>query len=72
LAIVYYHFALFSQDNSKAAPYLNKILELARTDNNYWIQDQASKLLIQNHIEEQNFSLAHSLLEKDLINPRSV
>lgn len=69
LAIVYYHFALFNQDNNKATPYLNKILALPRTENNYWVQDQAFTLLIQNHIEEKAFSLAHELLGEAVSSP---
>jgi hypothetical protein len=69
LAIVYYHFAIFSQDNHKATPYLNKILALPRTNNNYWVQDQAFKLLVQNYIEEKHYSLAHNLFEKKLNSP---
>ena len=69
LAIVYYHFALFSQDNNKAKPYLKRILALPRTANNYWVQDQAFELLVQNYIEEEEFLLAHTLFEKQLTSP---
>ena len=69
LAIVYYHFALFSQDNNKAKPYLKRILALSRTANNYWVQDQAFELLVQNYIEEGEFLLAHTLFEKQLTSP---
>ena len=66
LANVYYHFALFSQDNIKAIPYLKRIISLARTTNNYWVQDQAFALLVQNYIEEKDFTLAHALFDAKL------
>ncbi len=69
LAFVYYHFALFSQNNDKATPYLKRILALPRTTNNYWVQDQAFELLIENYIVNNEFSLAHSLFEKTLTSP---
>jgi len=69
LAIVYYHFALFSQNNDKATPYLKRILALPRTASNYWVQDQAFELLIENYIENNEFLLAHSLFKKTLTSP---
>jgi DNA-binding winged helix-turn-helix (wHTH) protein/tetratricopeptide (TPR) repeat protein len=69
LAIVYYHFALFSQNNDKATPYLKRILALPRTTNNYWVQDQAFELLVQNYIMNNQFVLAHSLFENELTSP---
>jgi tetratricopeptide (TPR) repeat protein len=69
LAIVYYHFALFSQNNDKATPYLKRIFALPRTANNYWVKDQAFELLLENYIVNNEFSLAHSLFEKTLTSP---
>jgi DNA-binding winged helix-turn-helix (wHTH) protein len=62
-AIVYYHFAIFTQDLSKSVPYLEKILALPRTANNDWVIDHATELLIAQYIERQEFELALILLE---------
>jgi len=69
LALVYYHFALFIKDNIKAIPYLHKILALPRTANNYWVQDQAFELLVQNFIDAGDYHLAHELFAARLTSP---
>ncbi|WDE00831.1 winged helix-turn-helix domain-containing protein [Thalassomonas actiniarum] len=61
LAVVYYHFALFTEDNTKAIPYLERILTLPRSAQNYWVQDHAFEMLVNHHIEQQDFAAAHSL-----------
>jgi|GEM_PF-5363569 len=64
-AVVFYHFAIFTQDNNKARPYLEKILGLPRTARNGWIIDHATEMLIDHHIEQQDYALALSLLGKN-------
>lgn len=68
LAVVYFHFALFTEDSHRAIPYLELILTLPRTGQNYWIQDDALEMLVDFHIERQEYTIAHSQLEK---NPKS-
>ncbi len=63
-AVVYYHFAIFTKDKSKAVPYLEKVLLLPRTNRNYWIIDHSTELLIDQYIEQQDYDLAQSLLTK--------
>jgi len=63
LAVVYYHFAIFTQDNHKSVPYLEKVLNLPRTNRNYWIIDHATELLIDQYIEQQDYHLAQSLVK---------
>ena len=72
LAVVYYHFALFTQDNSKAIPYLERILELPRSAQNYWIQDSAYERLIYHYIEQSDFSRAHQLVQDPEDSPRKL
>jgi len=62
LAVVYYHFAIFTNDNNKALPYLEKILELPRTKHNAWVIDHSTELLIDQYIERQEYDLAQTLL----------
>ncbi len=61
-AVVYYHFAIFSQKTSNAVPYFEKILKLPRTANNAWIIDHSTELLIDQYIRRQDFELALVLL----------
>ncbi|WDE03609.1 winged helix-turn-helix domain-containing protein [Thalassomonas viridans] len=56
LAVVYYHFALFTEDNSKAIPYLERILTLPRTAQNYWVLDNAFEMLVNHRLEQQDFT----------------
>ena len=72
LAVVYYHFALFTQDNSKAIPYLERILTLPRTVQNYWVHDDASELLVSHHIENKDYSKAHSLIAPASRSPKKL
>ena len=65
-ASVYFHFALFSQDNDKAPPYLHKVLTLARTSQNYWIQNSALEMLVNHHIAQHAFTDAHELFRKPI------
>jgi tetratricopeptide (TPR) repeat protein len=69
-AVVYYHFAIFTQDNNKALPYLEKILALPRTIRNGWIIDHATEMLVDQYIEQQDFELAMSLLDKQTESPK--
>lgn len=64
LAVVYYHFAIFTDDLLKAQPYLQKILLLERTTRNSWIIDDAAEKLIDQYIEQENYSAAISLLDE--------
>jgi DNA-binding winged helix-turn-helix (wHTH) protein len=77
LAVVFYHFALFAQqeennsvkiskqnsDISQSASliYLTKILELPRTSDNYWVHDAAFELLVNQYIAQSHFKIAESL-----------
>ncbi len=71
-AVVYYHFALFTQDKSKELPYLEKILSLPRTARNGWIIDDATEKVIDQYIEQQNYPSAISLLNQQAETPKYV
>lgn len=64
LAVVYYHFAIFTDDLVKAQPYLQKIMMLERTSRNSWIIDDATEKLIDQYIEQQNYPAATELLNE--------
>lgn len=66
LAVVFYHFALFTQDNEKALPYLEKIVTLPKTIRNGWIIDHALEMLIDQYIEQGDFDIALSFLTEDV------
>jgi len=84
LATVYYHLALFSQyiNNTVLPPkqaksshnehlvYLEKVLQLPRTIDNFWIHDEAIELLINHHIEKENFTAAYSMLNSKTLTPK--
>jgi len=67
LAVVYYHFAIFSKeatsvkDKATAIPYLERILTLPRTVQNYWVLDNALEMLVSYHLDNNDFDNAHSL-----------
>jgi len=71
LAIVYYHFAIFSKeatsvkDKATAVTYLERILTLPRTVKNYWVLDNALEMLVSYHIDNNDFDNAHSLFTKE-------
>lgn len=69
-AVVFYHFAIFTQDNEIALPYLKKILSLPRTVRNGWIIDHATEMLVDQYIVQQDYKLALSLLEKQPGTPK--
>jgi DNA-binding winged helix-turn-helix (wHTH) protein/tetratricopeptide (TPR) repeat protein len=69
-AVVYYHFALFTQDRAKELPYLEKILSLPRTARNGWIIDDATEKVIDQYIEQQNYPSAISLLNQQAETPK--
>lgn len=69
-AVVFFHFAIFTQDNKKALPYLKKILELPRTARNGWIIDHATEMLIDQYIEQKDYELALSLLRNQTESPK--
>jgi len=69
-AVVYYHFALFTQDRAKELPYLEKILSLPRTTRNGWIIDDATEKVIDQYIELQNYPSAISLLNQQAETPK--
>ncbi|WP_281557004.1 winged helix-turn-helix domain-containing protein [Thalassomonas sp. RHCl1] len=71
-AVVFYHFAIFTQDNNKALPYLEKILALPRTARNGWIIDHASEMLIDHYIEQQEYDLALSSIDTQLESPKNM
>jgi len=72
LAVVYYHLVKFTNDNSKALPYLEKILRLPKTMDNAWVIDHATELLIEQYIEQKDFDLAKILLQKRPESPESL
>ncbi|MCW9017092.1 MAG: hypothetical protein OQJ89_09020, partial [Kangiellaceae bacterium] len=72
LAIVYYHFALFLKDKPKTIPYIEKILSLPRTEDNFWIQDDAFEKLVKFHIAHKEFERAHELLKEPGESPRKM
>ena len=64
LAVVYFHFALFTNDNNKAIPYLERIIMLPKTGQNYWVLDGAFEMLVEHYIEQKSFKKAHALFER--------
>lgn len=73
-AIVFYHSALFAkyrdQQSEYYATYLQKILTLPRTIDNFWVLDEALELLVRHFIKKQNYQAAHALFENLAITPR--
>ncbi|BBN82245.1 hypothetical protein PA25_22300 [Pseudoalteromonas sp. A25] len=83
-ALVYYHHALFSQlantqnsttsegvgANDNYVAYLDKILELPRTMDNFWVHDEAIALLVSHYIEQQRFKSAHGVLLNKAATPK--
>ncbi len=68
--IVYFHFAIFTQDNNKALPYLEKIIGLPKTKRNGRFIDHATEMLIDQYIEQQDYALALSLSGKQPDSPK--
>ena len=62
LAVVYYLFAELNTDMEKAIPYYNEVLSLPRSQQNYWVQDQAFEKLAAYLISQEQFADAHLLL----------
>ncbi|MCO7224355.1 winged helix-turn-helix domain-containing protein [Pleionea sp. CnH1-48] len=71
-AVIYYHFALFASDKAKAIPYLERILALPRTADNYWIQDSAFEKLVIYYTERQDFSTALGLFKEPTISAKKL
>jgi DNA-binding winged helix-turn-helix (wHTH) protein len=88
LAIVFYHFALFSQHkkNDKQGVskqksdlgsdtflvYIKRILELPKTSDNYWIHDSAFEMLVKHYITEQEFETARELFPSQNLSPKQL
>ncbi len=85
LAVIYYHTALFSVTEqsstnnftvlNKGSQYvvnLEKILELPRTIDNFWVHDEAIDLLVHYYISQQNFDAARSVLESRAATPKRI
>jgi len=80
LAAVYYHLALFSQHSNQQSKsksphnehvaYLERILLLPRTLDNFWIHDEAMELLINHYKEEENYASAYSILSNKAQTPK--
>jgi DNA-binding winged helix-turn-helix (wHTH) protein/tetratricopeptide (TPR) repeat protein len=80
LAAVYYHLALFSQHMNQLSQsqtphnehvvYLEKILLLPRTLDNFWIHDEAMELLINHYKQKGDYALAYSLLSNESQTPK--
>lgn len=80
LAAVYYHLALFSQHTNQMSnsrplhnehvAYLERILLLPRTLDNFWIHDEAMELLINHYKEEENYASAYSILSNKAQTPK--
>ncbi|MBQ4861712.1 hypothetical protein J8L98_08405 [Pseudoalteromonas sp. MMG013] len=68
-AIIYFHFALFTQDNALALPYLKRILTIPKTANNYWVLDNALEMLVSYYIEVRDFKSAHALFNDTVKQP---
>lgn len=62
LVAVYYYLAEFSPNSLAALPYLEKVLALPRTANNYWLQDDALQQLISHYLTNNEFIAAHQQL----------
>ncbi|CAM4101704.1 winged helix-turn-helix domain-containing protein [Pseudoalteromonas byunsanensis] len=62
LAFIYLHYALFASDNDTVIKYLNKIIELPRTQNNFWVLDDAYERLFDLYIKADMLTQAHALL----------
>jgi len=68
-ALVLYHFALYTQDNHQALPYLQRILTLPRSEENYWIQDQTFELLVEHYLDSGELTKAAELFDRQENNP---
>lgn len=62
LALVYYHMALFAKGSEQAVPFLQQLLALPRTANNFWVIDQGFERLVRWHISNQQYEQANDLL----------
>lgn len=67
-----YHFALFTEDNQKAIPYLQRILTLPRSSENYWFREQAFELLAEHYFEQEDYIRASELFARQPDDPRSL
>lgn len=71
-AIVLYHFAIFSGNDSDAEPYLKQVVALPRTGKNYWVQDEAMALLVEHALAQGDYEAAHALILPESQNPRAL
>ena len=71
-AVIYYHFALFTKDNKVAVPYLEKVLALPRSAQNYWVQDQATEILVEHYLDNKNYDAAHLVVKTQPIRPKQM
>ncbi|TMP27787.1 hypothetical protein CWB99_13945 [Pseudoalteromonas rubra] len=71
-AIVLYHFAIFSGNDSDAEPYLKQVVALPRTGKNYWVQDEAMALLVEYALAQGDYEAAHALIQPESQNPRAL
>lgn len=71
-AIVYYYFAKFSDDIVQSIQYLTEVLQLPGSIENYWLKDDALRILVGHYIEQQEFELAEALLPQPLTSLNAV
>ncbi|BBN82377.1 hypothetical protein PA25_23620 [Pseudoalteromonas sp. A25] len=66
LAFVYFHYALFANETNIRSKYLTKILELPRSQTNFWVIDDAFERLFDLYIEHKHFAQADALLSQNI------
>ncbi len=84
-AVVYYHFALFAQQENQASngladdngssqqisvTYLERILALNRTTDNFWVQDAAFELLVKHYLGDGDFASALKQFDSRKLSPK--
>jgi len=69
-AVIYYHFALFTDDNKIAIPYLEKVMAQPRSGQNYWVQDQAAEMLVEHYLDNKDYDAAHRIVKTQPVQPK--
>ncbi|MBD1584121.1 winged helix-turn-helix domain-containing protein [Pseudoalteromonas sp. S16_S37] len=66
LAFVYFHYALFAEEQDISIKYFAKILTLPRSQTNFWVIDDAFERLFELYVQHKNFAKAGALLTQNI------
>ncbi len=75
-AVVYYHYALFAKASNPSIKdrayitFLNKVLTLPRTSDNFWVHDEVIELLVLHHLAVEDFTSATQVLDEYSVTPK--